>query len=255
MHKIKRYGWKRGLPRYGCAKYTAPMMAAPLPKYVDLTSQMPPVYNQGELGSCTANAAAALAEYLTMKDGYKVYTPSRLAIYYWERVIERTVHEDAGASLTSAAQVLARNGAPNENLWPYKIDKFAVAPPEKVVENGKLHVVTKPMQVKQNMNDIRACLAGGYPIMFGFVVYDSFESEEVAKTGMLAMPREDEQILGGHAVLAVGYDDHTQMVKLRNSWGPHWGWKGYFKMPYSYIQDPDLADDFWTAHEITGFKG
>jgi C1A family cysteine protease len=255
MHKIKRYGWKRGLPKYGVPRFEAPMTAGPLPKYVDLTSQMPPVYDQGELGSCTANAAAALAQFLNMREGYKPYTPSRLAIYYWERVIERTVHEDAGASLTSAAHVLATNGAPNETLWPYKIDKFAVAPPESVVANGKQHIVTKPLKVKQNMDDIRACLAAGYPIMFGFVVYDSFESEEVGKTGLLSMPRDGEQLLGGHAVVAVGYDDTTKLIKVRNSWGPKWGWKGHFKMPYSYVQDPDLTDDLWTAHYITGFKG
>lgn len=253
MQKINRYGWKRGLPVFGAPQFDRSVVAA-TPARADLTYGMPAVYDQGNLGSCTANAAGGLAEFLTIKMGWKDYMPSRLAIYYWERVLMGTVSEDSGASLTDAARVLATKGAPNEALWPYNINKFTVAPPANVAVNGKLHIVNTALQVRQTMNDIRASIAFGYPIMFGFTVYESFESDAVTHTGIVPMPTGGEQILGGHAVLIVGYDDYAKMIKCRNSWGPNWGQKGYFQMPYDYVANPYLADDFWTAHSITGWK-
>lgn len=205
-------------------------------------------------GNCTANAAAGLAEYLTVKNGWKDYTPSRLAIYYWERELDGSIEEDAGSSLASAAKVLHTHGAPNETNWRYDIAKFTHTPTANVVSNGKDHIVLDPVQVRQTLDDIRACVSFGYPIMFGFTVYDGFEGDEIARTGVLSMPKKTEKIVGGHAVLIVGYDDYTQMVKVRNSWGPRWGQKGYFWMPYSYVEDPDLCDDFWSAHKMTGWK-
>jgi C1A family cysteine protease len=96
------------------------------------------------------------------------------------------------------------------------------------------------------LDEMRACLAEGFPFIFGFSVYESFESEEVAKTGVVKMPRRDERQLGGHAVMAVGYNDAKERFSVRNSWGDTWGRKGYFTMPYDYLADHDLSDDFWT---------
>jgi C1A family cysteine protease len=93
---------------------------------------------------------------------------------------------------------------------------------------------------------LKGCIASGYPFVFGFTVYDAFESQEVAKTGVLNMPGPKEKVQGGHAVLAVGYDDATQRFAVRNSWGKDWGIKGYFTIPYSYLTTTNLADDFWT---------
>lgn len=194
------------------------------------------------------------AQFLTAKLGYKVYMPCRLAIYYWERALEGTVYEDSGASLSDCMKVLTTYGAPNETLMPYNINNFTHAPSQKVATNGLLHVVKNPIQVNQDINEMKAILASGVPFIFGFTVYDSFESQYVANSGIMPMPRVGEQILGGHAVMAVGYDDATQMVKVRNSWGTGWGQQGYFQMPYDYITDPNLADDMWTSHIITGYK-
>jgi C1A family cysteine protease len=97
-----------------------------------------------------------------------------------------------------------------------------------------------------NLNQLKGCIASGYPFVFGFTVYDAFESQEVAKTGVLNMPGPKEKVQGGHAVLAVGYDDAAQRFTVRNSWGKDWGIKGYFTIPYSYLTTTDLADDFWT---------
>ncbi len=99
---------------------------------------------------------------------------------------------------------------------------------------------------------MKGCLASGYPFVFGFTVYESFESEDVAKTGVVPMPAHTEKVLGGHAVTAVGYDDAQQRFIVRNSWGTDWGMKGYFTMPYAYLTDSNLADDFWTVRLISG---
>lgn len=100
---------------------------------------------------------------------------------------------------------------------------------------------------------MRNCLFSGYPFCFGFSVYESFESETVAKSGVVNMPTLDEQMLGGHAVCAVGYSDLLQRFTVRNSWGTDWGMKGYFSIPYSYLTNRDLSDDFWTIRREQGF--
>ena len=93
---------------------------------------------------------------------------------------------------------------------------------------------------------MRICLAEGFPFVFGFTVYESFESQQVSKTGKVYMPKKNEKVLGGHAVLAVGYNDKDKRFTVRNSWGTGWGMKGYFTMPYDYLASRYLSDDFWT---------
>jgi C1A family cysteine protease len=98
---------------------------------------------------------------------------------------------------------------------------------------------------------MKGCLASGYPFVFGFTVYESFESQEVAKTGKAPMPKPGEQVLGGHAVVAVGYDDGQQCFIVRNSWGLKWGMKGYFTLPYGYLTDLNLSNDFWSIRLVS----
>ena len=106
-------------------------------------------------------------------------------------------------------------------------------------------------RVARSLNQMKGCLASGFPFVFGFSVYDSFETDEVTQTGVVNMPDlANEHLLGGHAVLAVGYDDASQRFIVRNSWGPDWGQRGYFTMPYIYLMTPDLSDDFWTIRLI-----
>ena len=99
---------------------------------------------------------------------------------------------------------------------------------------------------------MRACLASGFPFVFGFAVYEGFESQQTAKTGVVEMPKAGERMLGGHAVLGVGYDDTARRFTVRNSWGPKWGQKGYFTIPYDYLADRNLSDDFWTIRRGEG---
>jgi len=82
--------------------------------------------------------------------------------------------------------------------------------------------------------------------VFGFSVYESFESDAVAKSGVLDLPAPGEKQVGGHAVVGVGYDDATKRILVRNSWGPAWGQAGYFTMPYDYVNNRNLSDDFWS---------
>lgn len=247
--QIRHYGWRPDTPdlRDRAAKVVAPMRLAALPPSVDLSARpaMPPVYNQGELGSCTANAIGAAFEYELRRQELADFTPSRLAIYYGERVIERTVKTDAGAEIRDGMKVIAKQGAGPESLWPYVISRFAKAPPAAYVAVARKHLCVSYERVEQTEVGIKRALAAGYPIVFGISVYDSFESDAVAKTGLVPMPKKSEKLLGGHAILMTGYT--KSRVRFRNSWGKSWGLGGYATLPFSYVLDSNLASDFWIA--------
>lgn len=240
------YGWVPDRPDFRDKLY-ANIAAAPkvLPKKVDLRADCSRIEDQGQLGSCTANALVGNLEFLQRKQGHRVTNLSRLFIYYNEREMEGSVSEDAGAAIRDGVKSLVKLGVCTEPSWPYKIEKFAQKPPAKCYVNAGDHQATSYHRIV-GLNQMRKCLAEGYPFVFGFSVYTSFESEEVAKTGKVEMPQLDEKNLGGHAVCAVGYDDSTKRFLVRNSWGKSWGNKGYFTMPYDYLANDDLSDDFWT---------
>lgn len=243
------YGWKRGLPDHRKPFYNS-TFAGELPTKVDLRDKCPAVYDQSSLGSCTANALAGLSEFLMIKEGLTPYVPSRLFIYYNERVIEGTVSDDAGATLTDGATVMSTFGAPHESMWWYNVLKFKTKPNKSVFADGAKHKIEGMARVQQNIDSTRKVLAGGTPFVAGFTVFESFESDAVAHTGIVPMPGTNEQILGGHAILVVGYDDAARHFIVRNSWGTSWGDQGYFYIPYDYLLSPDLADDFWTGQSI-----
>jgi len=249
VRHIARYGWTPDLPDRRDLLYAAPPdVAKALPAKVDLRSKCPPVYDQGQLGSCTANSIAGAIEFDQMKQEAPKppFTPSRLFIYYNERAIEGTVNTDSGGQIRDGIKSCAKQGACPEEMWPYDISKFAEKPPDACYTTAAQHLIKLYSRVPRVLNSMKGCLADGYPFAFGFTVYESFESPAVAKTGIVPMPAPKEAVVGGHAVLAVGYIDAEQMFLVRNSWGPKWGLKGYFKMPYAYLTDADLSDDFWT---------
>lgn len=224
--------------------------AAVLPPSVDLRAQCPPVYDQGQLGSCTANAIAGLHEFLQMKQGQpQPFTPSRLLIYYNERAMEGTVSEDAGAQIRDGIKSLAKQGACPESEWPYIISKFATKPPKKCYTDALQHQALSYQRIT-GLTQMKTSLAAGFPFVFGFLVYESFESNEVAQTGIMPMPKRGEQMLGGHAPMAVGYNDATQMLLVRNSWSALWGLAGYFWMPYAFAAQAKLVSDCWTIRSV-----
>jgi C1A family cysteine protease len=245
----RSYGWVPDLPDQRDHLYAAtPEILAKLPPKKDLRSGCPAVYDQGQLGSCTANAISGAIQFDQKKQNIKVFMPSRLFVYYNERAMEGTVNSDAGAQIRDGIKSIASQGFCPEAEWPYDIQKFVDKPtPACYKDARKSEAVGYQRLVSTNLNQLKGCLASGYPFVLGFTVYESFESPQVAKTGTLNMPGSKEKVVGGHAVMAVGYDDSTQRFFVRNSWGKDWGLKGYFTMPYAYATDTNLADDFWTV--------
>lgn len=244
-------GWVRDLPDqrdhiYNHAYEAARLSLTTFPPSIDLRPQMPPVYDQGQLGSCTANAIAGAIEFEQKKQGMVEFTPSRLLIYYDERVIEHTTRSDSGAQIRDGMKSVANQGACPELLWPYKVSLFAQKPPPAAYAAAKAHEVTQYLSVQQSETALKTCLAAGYPVVGGFTVYESFESAQVAQTGVVPMPKPHESVLGGHAVLIVGYDEASREFIVRNSWGAGWGEAGYCHMPMAYWTNPKLASDFWT---------
>jgi C1A family cysteine protease len=108
-------------------------------------------------------------------------------------------------------------------------------------------------KVPQVLWSLKTVLANGRPIVFGFTVYSAFESATVAQTGIVPMPSPSDQVVGGHAVVLVGYDDAADRFRVRNSWGTGWGQQGYFEMPYLYVTSASLASDFWVI-QLTSEK-
>jgi C1A family cysteine protease len=242
------FGWMPDLPDHRDYLFSAVRRApVTLPPAVDLRPGCPPVEDQGALGSCTGNAIVGALEYLELKDKLPQVDLSRLFVYYNERVMEHTVKSDAGAQIRDGIKSVAKQGVCSEAKWPYVISKFTVKPTAACYKEALKHRIVEYHRLI-TLDDMRSCLAEGYPFVFGFTVYESFESQAVAKTGTVPMPRKSERVLGGHAVLAVGYNDRQKRFIVRNSWGTGWGKQGYFTMPYAYLANPDLASDFWVVH-------
>jgi C1A family cysteine protease len=250
--EVKRFGWTPDIPDARDFMYSAPeAILTKLPTKVDLRgSTMPKVYDQGELGSCTANAIGAAFEFAQIKQGQKDFMPSRLFIYYNERAMEGTIDTDSGAMIRDGMKSVNKVGVCTEDTWPYDIPKFTEKPPSKAYTEAKKHQALVYRRVLGQLHQMQGCLAQGYPFVFGFSVYESFMSPDVAKTGKVPLPPRGEQLIGGHAVLAVGYDDAEQSFIVRNSWGTGWGIKGYCLMPYGYLTDPQLARDFWAVYTV-----
>jgi C1A family cysteine protease len=260
-YQIAGYGWVRDLPDQRDHLYAAPpQFLTNLPSQVDLRPQCPPVYDQGKIGSCTANAIGAAHQFNQIKQQLAApapFVPSRLFIYYNERDIEHTTGSDSGAQIRDGMKSIAKLGVCREDpTWPYDADEFppndklTVKPSADAYTEALKYQAIQYQRVPQVLSQMKGCLADGYPFVFGFAVYESFEGPQVAKDGIVPMPASGEQVLGGHAVMAVGYDDSTQRFTVRNSWSDAWGDKGYFYMPYLYASDTQLASDFWTLRLI-----
>lgn len=181
--------------------------------------------------------------------------PSRLFIYYNERAMEGTINEDSGAAIRDGVKSVNVNGVCKETLCPYVVSAFTMKPSPQAYAEAILHKTIQYASVNNlAINDLKACLAGGFPFVFGFQVYASFESNAVATTGIMPMPKSREKNLGGHAVICVGYNDAKKAFLVRNSWGTGWGLKGYFWMPYAYMTSNKVSD-CWTIKSVTSNAG
>ena len=251
--KIARYGWNKDSPDHRDFHYmVSPSVLQRLPPAVNLTGQNPPVYDQGDLGSCTSNAVAGALEFDQMKQLLSPFIPSRLFIYYNTRVLEGTPMTDSGASLRDTCKAIANDGYCNEVLWPYNPDAFASKPPYDDYLAAKPYNKIIYHRVTQTLSQMRGALASGIPFVFGISVYESFEQPLVLQTGIVPLPSPTEKLIGGHALLCVGYLDATQKFLFRNSWGAGYGTNGYGTIPYAYLMDPHLAGDFWIINHVSG---
>lgn len=214
-----------------------------LPNKVDLRSGAPPIFDQGSLGSCTANAILGAYEYSD-----KAFNGSRLFLYYNERVADGDSQVDAGSTISQGISVFEKLGCCEEKSWPYDVKKFADKPSEHCYTEALQHKVLQATPI--DPTTLKECLANGFPVMVGIQVYQSFESDTVASTGIVPMPTDGEQLLGGHAVCVYGFDDENQRWIMRNSWGVGWGDLGYFYLPYDYLKESNLASDFWEITKV-----
>lgn len=246
----RRYDWIRDTVDPRDKVYSAPRRFFGLPKKTDLREWCSPVEDQGDVGSCTGHASVAAREYLEIRGGAKVLNAppmtdlSRLFAYYIGRAAEGTTRQDAGAMIRDVVKGMAKVGTPAESTWPYDTKRVFTKPSAAAYLDASNRRIATYRRIV-GLNDVRASLAEGVPVIFGFSVPESFESEEVARTGIMKMPVKGERFVGGHAVLAVGHDDEREMLLTRNSWGLEWGIEGYFWMPYGVIRNSKLSDDFW----------
>ncbi len=255
-HTCKKYGCNRSSLDHRDFKYTlkSPETQKSLPKSVDLreSNHLPPVYAQGDIGSCTANAIGGALEYDRSLQGLGEWMPSRLFIYYNERVLDNTVYSDAGSTIRTGMTVVHKQGYAKSELWPYIETKYTVKPPKAAYTDASHHITLQYSAVNHTENDIKLVLGEGYPIVFGFVVFKGLESESARNDGHVPIPEFNQRPLGGHAVMLVGYDDNSQNYIFRNSWGASWGDGGYGYLPYAYINNPKYAMDFWVIRHIKG---
>lgn len=221
----------------------------PLPPIFDLRPVLPQVYDQGDIGSCTCNATAAAYEYQNDRQQEGDFMPSRLFLYANVRLLEGTpLAEDSGAQIRDVFKCLNIQGVCAETIWPY-LD-FTAIPSAEAYQEALLHEAIKYESISQDINDLKMAIMIG-PVVIGISVYDSFESDEVASSGIIPIPNTgSENLLGGHAVCLCGWDDSKNCFILRNSWGTSWGINGYAYIPYDYILDDNLTSDLWLIQQV-----
>lgn len=259
-HTSSVYNWLPDLPDQRDLPFSEKFPGViELPLSVDLRNRCSPIFDQGKIGSCTSNALAAAVEFLVLKNYFSKHKSigpellsesnfnpvSRLFIYAMERTQRGSPHLDTGSSLRDGLSALLENGVCPEKSWKYASPLVLKTPSDKVIKEARKLRIKEYFRL-QNLAEMKKCLASGFPFVFGFSVYESFESTEVAHSGIMPLPEPSESILGGHAALAVGYDDVSEHLIVRNCWGRKWGQQGYFMMPYAYVVTKKLAQDFWT---------
>ncbi len=242
MHRIYNLNISRIKTENIKFKSTPIPVVTSFPDIIDLRKDCPPIYDQGNLGSCTSNALAAAFYYISKTK----FNPSRLFIYYNERKIEHSVKKDSGATLNDGINSLEKYGVCEEQLWPYIIEKFTIKPDRICYINARDNKVITAVNIIQELSTMKSYLVNNLPFVIGIAVYTSFENENVNKTGRVSLPNvETEQLLGGHAILIVGYNDNDKTFIFRNSWGINWGDTGYGYIPYDYITNVSLTSDLW----------
>jgi C1A family cysteine protease len=249
--KKRNLAWHPDRPDPRDFTYRGPIPTKPLPSLVDLRAMCPPIEEQGGIGSCSSHAGTSAMEYLYRKtNAAQSIAFSRLFVYYYTRVFvdQLSAAEDRGVSLRSVMKTLRTFGVCLEKTWPYDETRFGTVPPSEAVVEAFQHRLVQYFSV-DGLLGFKACLAEGYPVVGGFSVPENVMSEACTKSGVIQFPRK-EAMLGGHAVLFVGYDDAKAQLLFQNSWGTQWGDAGYGYLPYEFM-NADLLKDLWTLRQST----
>lgn len=243
------YGYRRDASDARDLKFRSTI--SELPATVDLRHNCPPIMDQGALGSCTAHGVTAALRYTMLKNGRPDVELSRLQLYYDERALEGSINDDAGAQIRDGIKAAAKVGVGHERLWPYDIKRFTDKPPQACYVDAVNFNAIKYERVRVGVTSLKAALASGYPVVFGITLYDSFESPDVEKTGVVPMPNlEYEAVVGGHCMLAVGYGQKNGYFTVQNSWADDWGDKGFCYIPERMLGSAKYTGDCWIIKQV-----
>lgn len=245
------FGWTKDLEDLRDFIFAPAIPPEGLPARTDLsvTPFEPPINNQLPLQSCSAHALSALVQFVRAKEGMAPIVPSRLFIYYNERAVDGTTATDSGAKIRDGIKTIVKLGVCAEELWPYDPAKFADAPPQSCYDAAEPHKTLSYSRMTGGLDHLKSCLAEGYPFVLGMSVFKNITGPDAARTGVVGMPEPGETPLGGHAVVAVGYDSAAQTFRIRNSLGAAWGMRGYFTLPDAFMDSRNCTDDFWTIRK------
>ena len=219
------------------------------PQSTSMRDKIRSVYDQGQCSSCTANA---IAQAYRMISPDKAFEPSRLYIYYKERLIESGSQNmtDSGADAQDGLTWIKEKGVASEAVWPYDLSNIEISPPASADVNAESHKLSTIVSLNSNttstnlLTSLKSTLLASHPVLIGVELYTSFMSDTVAATGIIPMPNASEELIGGHELLIIGFDDTKEQFQVVNSWGNMWGDSGFCYFPYSYITNSQLTAEF-----------
>lgn len=241
----RAFGWKPDVGGVVDKAFGPRFRGVTIKESVDLRAKMPPVYDQGAIGSCVSQGVGVALDYAHVKSnpGMKFFTPSRLFIYYQGRVAIGTVNQDSGCQIRDAIAATQKLGAPLESLWPYRESKFKIKPPATAYSDALKRQIIQAYKA-ETLDDVKRALSLDLPVVFGVPVYRSIMDLSWFNY-TLPMPAKNERSVGGHAMVVVGYRNSDSMLIVRNSWSSNWGRSGHMLMPFEYWNKFQRQTDAW----------
>jgi C1A family cysteine protease len=245
---IKGLGWKPDRLDRRDIPFRRSEAPRHLPGVVDLRADCPPHMDQGKLGSCVAHGVTSVIRYTLKREGQDPRPLSRLQLYFDGRTIENTVKEDSGLTIRDGIKCAADTGVAVEPLWPYNIDRFKQKPFPRVYTNALRFRALTYKRVNPDAGSIKSAIASGWPVVFGFNVFNQFLGTQCASDGMVAIPGNNEAPVGGHCTILVGYGQRPGYITSQNSWSSAWGDHGDCYFPEQFLEEQ--ASDFWIVTKV-----